>query len=115
MSAAKVRFDMQAVEIPSLRDRAAQLDAQFLPQKTKLLSLMLSFLPQKTKLLSLMLAFCSKDQVAQLDAQLSASKDQVAQLSERSQALESERKRAEWLDRELQSVHSSICGELLPQ
>jgi O-antigen chain-terminating methyltransferase len=71
LSAAKVRFDMQAVEIPSLRDRAAQLDAQ-----------------------------------------LSASKDQVAQLSERSQALESERKRAEWLDRELQSVHSSICWRI---
>jgi O-antigen chain-terminating methyltransferase len=85
LSAAKVRFDMQAVEIPSLRDRAAQLDAQL---------------------------SASKDQVAQLDAQLSASKDQVAQLSERSQALESERKRAEWLDRELQSVHSSICWRI---
>ncbi|KUG16358.1 hypothetical protein ASZ90_014032 [hydrocarbon metagenome] len=99
LSAAKVRFDMQAVEIPSLRDRAAQLDAQLSASKDQV--------AQLDAQLS-----ASKDQVAQLDAQLSASKDQVAQLSERSQALESERKRAEWLDRELQSVHSSICWRI---
>ena len=55
-----------------------------------------------------------RDRAAQLEVQLSTSKGQVAQievqLSERSQALESER--GKWLDRELQSVHASICWRI---
>jgi O-antigen chain-terminating methyltransferase len=100
---AKVRIDQQAGEIFALRDRAAQLESEWNTAKVRI--------DQQAGEI-----FALRDQATQLEAQL----------SEKSQALDDERKKANWLESEwnaakvrieylnleLQSVYSSRCWRI---